>query len=94
MKNWYIELLVNYNGELVNPCGTDYAMLYDDLKTLRGVLNRMKKWMPFDGYMQKVVGFKIYNYSNLYDDSTHTLVFEAYEGDYIFDEILDAQKSK
>ena len=32
-------------GEYVNPCGSDYNIVISDLKTLRGVKNRIaKKW--------------------------------------------------
>lgn len=95
MKKWYIKLLVRRGNELVHPCGTDYSMLYDDLKTLRGVINRMKKWSPFITDKVKpgveVVGFEIYNYTNLYDEDTHRLVCESYLGDSLFREILSAQ---
>ena len=79
MKKWYIELFVeNGQGGVWHPCGTEYTMIYDDLKTLRGVLNRMKKW---DWRSEKeIVGVKIYNYWRLYDDDTYTLVFA--EGKY------------
>ena len=34
MKKWYIELFVdNGQGGVYHPCGTEYTMLYDDLKT-------------------------------------------------------------
>lgn len=95
MKNWYIQLLVRRGNEIIHPCGTDYSVLYNDLKTLRGVINRMKKWNPFITNKVKVgaeiVGFKIYNYTNLYDEDTHTLVCESYLGDNLFREILSTQ---
>ncbi len=91
MKKWYIELLVNRNGELVNPCGTDYSMIYEDLKTLNGVINRIKKWYPITKLNQEVVSIKIYNYTNFFNKDTHILIFEASKNDYIFKNIVEAQ---
>ena len=91
MKKWLIELYVDVNGKIFNPCGTEYAMLYDDLKTLRGVINRIKKWYPLDKKEKKVVKIKIYSYTNLYDNNTHTLEIELNNTDYLFQDILDNQ---
>lgn len=98
MKKWYIELLVNYKGELMNPCGTDYSILYDDLKTLRGVINRLKKLAPFITTQSKdarhgkdIVGLNIYTYTNLYDESTYNLECKTSLGDELFREILSCQ---
>ena len=91
MKNWYIELLVKIDGKIYNPCGTEYAMTYKDLKTLRGVLNRIKKWYPFNKMEKEVVQVRIYNYHNFYDKNTYTLVCEFDKYDYMFKEILNAQ---
>ena len=74
MKKWYIELFVdNGQGGVYHPCGTDYAMIYDDLKTLRGVLNRMKKWSW--KHEKEIVGVKIYTYTDLYEDDTYELQY-------------------
>lgn len=76
MKNWYIELYVKDNkGRVYSPAGTEYCMIYRDLKTLRGVLNRVKKWN-----MDNIVGIKIFNfYDNLYTDLSDMLVFKSGE---------------
>ena len=36
--------LENEKGELYNPCGTSHTFIIRDLKTLRGVKNRIKKY--------------------------------------------------
>lgn len=44
---WYVKGIVydKKRGEYVNPCGSDYGIIISDLKTLRGVKNRIaKKW--------------------------------------------------
>lgn len=42
---WYIKAMVeNNNNELYNPCGSDYGIIIHDLKTYRGVINRISKY--------------------------------------------------
>ena len=97
MKNWYIELYVKGKyTDTYHPLGTEYTMLYNDLKTLRGVINRMKKWIPFTSMIQQVVGFKIYTYTDLYDDDTFRLVTSSFIDNneyspYLYREILSEQ---
>ena len=95
MKNWYIDLYVkDNNGEIFHTLGNVYCEFYDDLKTLRGVINRLKK-LNFDKLPLEVVGLKIYNYKNLYDKNSYELIINTLDKDsYIFDEILNAQKSR
>ena len=95
MKNWYIDLYVkDNNGKISHMLGNVYCEFYDDLKTLRGVINRLKK-LNFDKLPLKVVGLKIYNYKNLYDKNSYELIIDTLDKDsYIFDEILNAQKSR
>lgn len=95
MKNWYIDLYVkDNNGEIFHTLGNVYCEFYDDLKTLRGVINRLKK-LNFDKLPLEVVGLKIYNYKNLYDKNSYELIIDTLNKDsYIFDEILNAQKSR
>lgn len=95
MKNWYIDLYVkDNNGEIFHKLGNDYCEFYDDLKTLRGVINRLKK-LNFDNLPLEVVGLKIYNYKNLDDKNSYELIIDTLNKDsYIFDEILNAQNSR
>ena len=95
MKNWYIDLYVkDNNGEIFHTLGNVYCEFYDDLKTLRGVINRLKK-LNFGKLPLEVVGLKIYNYKNLYDKNSYELIIDTLDKDsYIFDEILNAQKSR
>ena len=42
---WVIEsYVVDKNGRVHNPCGSNYCAIFHDLKTLRGVLNRIRDW--------------------------------------------------
>lgn len=55
------------------PCGMDYNGIINDLKTLRGVLNRVKKWQ-IRGNISKI---EIYRNAgnNIYDDDNDVLVY-------------------
>lgn len=55
------------------PCGMDYNGIINDLKTLRGVLNRIKKW-SVRGNITKI---EIYRNAgnNIYDDDNDVLVY-------------------
>lgn len=55
------------------PCGMDYNSIINDLKTLRGVLNRIKKWQ-IRGNITKI---EIYRNAgnNIYDDDNDVLVY-------------------
>ena len=51
--------LENGKGELYNPCGSSYSYIIRDLKTLRGVKNRIKKY-PIDSNTKEI---RIYNWN-------------------------------
>lgn len=56
--------------ELYHECGTDYTTIIKDLKTLRGVKNRLKNF-----YIPKnVKKIKIYKSSNIYNKDNYTLL--------------------
>lgn len=58
----------NYNlGS--EPLGTEGRHIFEDLQTLRGAINRIKKWYHYEH-------FRIYSYSNFYDDKTFKLIYE------------------
>lgn len=52
-----------------NPLGTDYCVVISDLKTLRGVLNRITKWV----WPKSVVEIRIYSVRNVFDRETYVL---------------------
>ena len=66
MKNWYVKMYVNN----FNPCGMDYNYITKDLKTLKGLKNRMKNW-SIPGKVNKI---EIYNFTNVYDENTYKLI--------------------
>jgi hypothetical protein len=51
------------------PCGTEGRHIFHNLKTLRGAINRVNKWYKY-GH------FKIYSFTNFYDDKTFKLVYQ------------------
>lgn len=59
---WWIKF---YVGEL-QPCGMDYNGIINDLKTLRGVLNRVKKWQ-IKGDITKIEIYRNTS-NNMYDN--------------------------
>lgn len=61
-----------YVGEL-QPCGMDYNDIIKDLKTLRGVLNRIKKW-SVRGNISKIEIYRN-NGNNIYDNDNDVLVY-------------------
>lgn len=66
---WWVRFYVGKE----QPCGMDYNMIINDLKTLRGVLNRMKKW-SIRGNITKVEIYRN-NGHNIYDDNNDVLVY-------------------
>lgn len=65
-----VEFMVNRHGKMVNPCGSDYTAIMKDLKTVRGVKNRLLSYsMPKD-----VVKVDIYSCANVYDRGTYELM--------------------
>lgn len=56
---------------IYNPCGVDYNVIIN-LKTLKGVLNRIKKWnIPVD-----VIKLEIYTFWDVYKDNSYKLVYD------------------
>lgn len=51
--------LENKKGGLYNPCGSSYSYIIRDLKTLRGVKNRIKKY-PIDSNTKEI---RIYSWN-------------------------------
>ena len=62
----------NNKGELVNPCGTDYTFIVRDLKTIRGVKNRMNRYRWFKG-ADEVRVYKWYG-SLTYEEAENNLL--------------------
>ena len=56
---------------LVNPCGSDYCIIIHDLKTLRGVKNRLLKVRWSDA----VVEVRVYSVTNIFDRETYNLQY-------------------
>ena len=54
-----------------NPLGSDYCQIIHDLKTLRGVLNRIRKWR----WAEDVVEVRIYSATNVFDRETYNLQY-------------------
>ena len=55
---------------LYHPCGSEYSIIVRDLKTLRGVKNRLKNYrIP-----PNVVQLNVYSYTNIYDEKTFKLL--------------------
>lgn len=96
-KYFLVELYVlDHLGRPYNPCGSEYSILYSDLKTLTGVLNRLKKHIPFDKMAMEVVGFKIYSYTDIYNRDDFVKYVDTIDKfnkyDNIFGSILEAQR--
>ena len=56
---------------LVNPCGSDYCIIIHDLKTLRGVKNRMAEWRWSDAFVE----VRVYTVTNIFDRETYNLQY-------------------
>lgn len=96
-KYWLVELYINdFQGNPYNPHYDGYSIVYDDLKTLQGVLGRMKHLTPFNKYTEPVVGFKIYSYYNVYDEDNYIKYVDTINPvnkfDNVYDSILKAQQ--
>lgn len=64
-------------NEIYNPCGCDGSWIINDLKTLRGVKNRILK----NEYLinnKNNVKFEIYSYTNIFNDDTFKLLETIY----------------
>ena len=67
---YYVKMYRKQSNGIYNPCGMDYNDIID-LKTLRGVLNRIKNWsIPAD-----VVKLEIYTFWDVYNDDSYKLVY-------------------
>lgn len=66
---WWIKFYVGAE----QPCGMDYNGVINDLKTLRGVLNRVKKW-SVRGNISKIEIYRN-NGNNIYDNDNDVLVY-------------------
>ena len=55
------------------PCGMDYNDIIKDLKTLKGVINRIKKW-KIRGNITKVEIYRNTS-NNIYDNENDVLVY-------------------
>lgn len=66
---WWIKFYVGAE----QPCGMDYNDIIKDLKTLRGVLNRVKKW-SVRGNITKIEIYRN-NGNNIYDNDNDILVY-------------------
>ena len=65
--SYYVKFF-NANGE--NYCGSSWNHIVGDLKTVKGVSNRVKNYPKPNGYSH----YEIYRYTNLFDENTFTLV--------------------
>ena len=64
----YVTETPNTPGLADEPLGSGMRLIYRDLKTVRGAVNRMKRLSPDKS-------FKVFSFSNFYDDSTFRLVY-------------------
>lgn len=67
---WWIRFYVGNE----QPAGMDYNDIIKDLKTLKGVLNRIKKW-SVRGNITKIEIYRN-NGNNIYDNDNDILVYE------------------
>ena len=67
IMSYYVKFF-NANGE--NPCGSSWNHIVSDLKTVKGVSNRVKNYPKPNGYSH----YEIYRYTNLFNEKTFTLV--------------------
>lgn len=57
-------------------CGTETNIIIRDLKTIRGVVNRLKKF-PLKGWMKRgITKIRISSYYSIFKEDTYTLVYE------------------
>ena len=71
MKNFYVKMYRMQGNKLYNPCGMDYNYITKDLKTLRGLLNRIKSW-SVPANVEKI---EIYTFYDVYRDDSYKLVY-------------------
>ena len=64
----YFVKFYHVDGE--NPCGSNWNHIITDLKTVRGVSNRVKNYPKPNGYSH----YEIYRYTNLFNENTFTLI--------------------
>ena len=67
-----VEFFKEENGKLVNPCGTEYTHVMDDIKTVRGAKNRINR----KGYCipKYAVEYRIYATSNVMNEDSYRLL--------------------
>lgn len=65
-------------NEVYNPCGNNGSWIINDLKTLKGVKNRILKNNMLMNKNNNYVKFEVYSYTNLYNDSTFNLLDTIY----------------
>lgn len=52
------------------PCGSSFTILCNDLKTIRGVLNRYKNWIYSNNYGREIKRVVIYKCNAWLQDTT------------------------
>ena len=67
-----VEFFKEENGKLVNPCGTDYTHVMNDIKTVRGAKNRINR----KGYCipRSAIEYRIYNASDIMNRNSYCLL--------------------
>lgn len=68
---------VNCAPYLYNPLGSEYCVIIHDLKTLRGVKNRIRKFCWSD----RVVEIRIYSTTEVLDRETYKLEYTIIRSD-------------
>lgn len=68
----YIVKFINAKKE--NPCGSEWTRIIKDLKTIRGVENRITRGVKPVG----AVGYNIYQTANIYDEKSYRLMQKVY----------------
>ena len=79
-EKWDEERLCFVNTEpyLYNPCGCDYTRIIHDLKTIKGVKNRIKNWK----WQKDVVEVYICSSANPTNDDCDKLIERLYPGQF------------
>lgn len=71
-----MQIVTNWNGKEFEPLGSNNQIIFDDLKTLKGILNRIKKYNINRGQ-----SFRLYRYSDLIADfhnNRQGVIYEYY----------------
>ena len=103
-SGFYIDLYVRFKDtpddqKIYNKLGNEYSIIYNDLKTLKGVLNRLKK-LNWSNLFMEVIGFKIVKYEaypKYYNKEIKKEVIidtlKNKEDKKIFEEVLQSQNN-